>query len=77
MTKTVSAAEFEQNCHALIDAVVDKGDEVLVERDGKIVAKLVPSRDHDRDRGPMYGTVVFEGDIISPVTDPEDWDAMK
>jgi antitoxin (DNA-binding transcriptional repressor) of toxin-antitoxin stability system len=73
MTKKVPAADFGQNWAALIDAVANDGDEVLVEKDGRVVAKLVSTR----DQGPMYGTILYMGDVISPVTDPEDWDAMK
>ena len=69
MTK-VSAAEFEQNCAAFLDNVVHHGGEIVIEKDGEIVARLVAT-------GPMYGTVLFEGDIVSPICDPEDYDAMK
>lgn len=72
MTKKVAVAEFEQNCAALLDEVAN-GDEILVEKDGKIVARLVSTQ----GMGPMYGTIRFMGDVVSPVTDPEDWDAMK
>ena len=73
MTKTVPAAEFQENCAALIDAVANTGDEVLVEKDGRVVAKLIATR----EPGPMHGTILYMGDVVSPVTDPEDWDAMK
>jgi len=73
MTKKVPAAEFEQNWAALIDAVANNGDEVLVEKDGRVVAKLVSTR----EPGPMHGTILYMGDVVSPVTDPEDWDVMK
>lgn len=74
MTKTVAAEEFEQNVHTFLEAV-EKGDEVIVERDGRVVARVLPRP--EIYQGPMAGTVLYEGDIISPVTDPEDWDAMK
>jgi len=66
--KKVSAADFRQNCVAFIDAVVNGGGFVLVEKDARVVARLVAA-------GPMYGTIQFEGDILSPVTDPDDWTA--
>ena len=66
-TQTVSAAEFVQNCAAFLDTV-NKVREVVIEKDGQTIARLVAT-------GPMYGTVLFEGDIMSPVTDPEDWTA--
>jgi len=73
MTKKVAAEDFGQNWATLLEEVEKNNDEVLVEKDGRIVARLVSTR----DMGPMYGTVLFEGDIVSPVTDPDDWYAMK
>jgi antitoxin (DNA-binding transcriptional repressor) of toxin-antitoxin stability system len=67
MTK-VSAAEFRQNCAAFIDKIENGGGVVLIEKDGLIVTRLVAI-------GPMYGTVRYEGDIVSPVVDPDDWTA--
>ena len=66
-SKTVSAAEFAQNCAAFIDTVMIAG-QLFVEKDGRTVARLLAT-------GPMYGTVLYMGDVISPVTDPEDWTA--
>jgi hypothetical protein len=41
VTKTVSVAEFCEGVHALLDTVVQNSDEVLIEKDGRVVAKLV------------------------------------
>lgn len=57
----------------MLEAVANDGDEILVEKDGHVIAKLVSTK----DLGPMHGTILYMGDVISPVTDPEDWDAMK
>jgi len=38
-----------------------------------VVAKLVKTR----EPGPMHGSILYMGDVESPVTDPDDWDAMK
>lgn len=73
MTKRVPAAEVGENWAALLEAVANDGDEILVEKDGHVIAKLVSTK----DLGPMHGTILYMGDVISPVTDPEDWDAMK
>jgi len=70
MTKRVAVTEFGENWAALLDAVANDGDEVLVEKDGHVVAKLVSTK----DLGPMHGTVLFEGDIVSPIFDPNDYD---
>ena len=74
MTKSVPEAEFEANCHTLIDEVVTNGDEVIVTKDGKAVAKLVRA-DGVSLRGSMHGTARTIGDIVSPLD--EEWDAVK
>jgi len=42
MTKTLPASEVAQNVDALLDGVAENGDEILIERDGRVIAKLVP-----------------------------------
>lgn len=80
MNKIVDAAEFKANCLKLIDEMQRDGVPITIIRDGKPVADMHP-RDELTHLGPskrifgmMRGTVIFEGDIISPVTDPGDWD---
>ena len=69
MTKTVPFAEFEENMRALIDDVIQRGDEVLLTKDGRTVARVVP------ERSPLAGSVIYEDDIVSPVD--AEWDAMN
>ncbi|HEV2721973.1 MAG TPA: hypothetical protein VG323_18275 [Thermoanaerobaculia bacterium] len=66
--KKVSVAEFVQNCASFIDAALNDGDVIVIEKDGQTVARVAAE-------GPMYGTVRYEGDILSPVADPDDWTA--
>jgi len=42
MTKRVTVEEFGRDCHGLLNGVIENGDEVLIERDGHVIAKLVP-----------------------------------
>jgi antitoxin (DNA-binding transcriptional repressor) of toxin-antitoxin stability system len=77
MTKTISAEQFEQNVRTFLDAV-QQGDEVIIERDGRSVARMVPTqRRPRRSLEEMRGSVKILGDIVGPVNDPEDWEAMK
>jgi|GEM_PF-1287386 len=55
---------------ALVEDLSQNGGEITLTRDGKPVAKLVRVVS---DNGPMAGSILYEGDIISPViceTDP-------
>jgi len=70
MTKTLPAAEVAQNFEAVLDSVAENGDEVLVEKGGRVVARLVPTekREH-RTLEQMRGSVTILGDIVGPVDD--------
>jgi len=73
MSKTVPFSDLGANVDALFEEVVQKHGEVVLTRDGKEVAKVVPVA--DEMRGPLYGSAVYEGDIVSPLD--VEWDAMK
>jgi hypothetical protein len=52
---------------ALVEDLSQNGGEITLTRDGKAVAKLV----RVFDDGPMAGTILYQGDITSPVIDDE------
>jgi antitoxin (DNA-binding transcriptional repressor) of toxin-antitoxin stability system len=56
--------DIAQVSPALVDDLANNGGEITLTRDGKPVAKLVRVLS---DNGPMAGTILYEGDIISPV----------
>lgn len=75
-TRTISAAKFKAQCLELMDDVNAKGDEIVVTKRGKPVARLVPiKRERHPIFGSMKGTVTIKGDIISPLD--VEWDALK
>ena len=73
MTKTLSAAEVVQSFDALLNDVAENGDEVLVEKDGRIVARLVPSGSDEVTLESMRGRLQILGDIVEPLDEP--WEA--
>ena len=78
--KTVTATQFKSDCLKLIDTMNRDREPVVVTRHGKPVAKLVPVEPAGKRQsiiGSMKGTVLSYGDIISPASDTEDWDALR
>ncbi len=76
--KEIPAGKFKTHCLALMDQVQATGEPVLVTKHGKPVVKLVPAKATDDSIfGYMAGKAVLVGDIVSPVTPIEDWDALK
>jgi antitoxin (DNA-binding transcriptional repressor) of toxin-antitoxin stability system len=75
----MAISRFKATCLAVLERVGKTGKPVRVTRFGKPVAEVVPpspDRRKERQFGAMAGTVRIIGDIISPATDPEDWDAL-
>jgi antitoxin (DNA-binding transcriptional repressor) of toxin-antitoxin stability system len=57
-----------------MDQVRQTGESLLITKHGKPVAKLVPADSQaDEIFGYMAGKVKIVGDIVAPVTPPEDW----
>lgn len=41
-TRVIPAGDFRANCFALLDEVAEFGDEILVTKNGRVVARVVP-----------------------------------
>ena len=70
--RTVKASEFKTECLNLVDEVLKSGDDIVITRNGRPVAKLTPYRERlktpfGRDRG----RIKVLGDIVSPM--PAEW----
>ncbi len=62
--KTIDAAEFKEQCLALLDNLDQEG--LVVTRRGKPVARLIPfERQHAELIGSLRHKVKIQGDILS------------
>ncbi len=75
MKATVPAGEFKAKCLKLIDEVAEKRKPLVITKRGKPVAELIPIPAQGDLVGSMRGSVLWEGDIISPID--VEWEAMK
>jgi prevent-host-death family protein len=79
MATTIPAGEFKAKCLKLLDEVAEKREPLVITKHGKPVAQVVPMQLPKTVRkgivGSMKGSVLWEGDIISPID--VEWDAMK
>jgi prevent-host-death family protein len=77
MAVTIPAGEFKAKCLKLLDQVAEKRETLIITKRGKPVAQLVPVKEPQRMSivGSMKGSVLWEGDIISPID--VEWEAMK
>lgn len=76
MAATIPAGEFKAKCLKLLDEVAEKRETLVITKHGKPVAQVLPMPSAEGDFvGSMRGSVLWEGDIISPLD--VEWDAMK
>lgn len=71
--RTIPAGQFKARCLALLDEVSSTGDQLVITKRGKPVARVLPVA--DIEPVDLFGSVVWEGDILSPIDD--DWDALR
>ncbi len=72
----IKASEFKAKCLALIDEIARTGDRLIITKNGKAVAELVPHQQPQRSPfGIWKGKVTIKGDIISPLD--VEWEALK
>jgi len=78
VTKKISAGKFKATCLRLMDEVQSTRVPLIITKNGRPVAKLVPADEPVKDIfGFMRGMVEIVGDIESPATPLEDWDALR
>ena len=79
-SRTVKATEFKAKCLKLMDKVAETGEEIVITKNGKPVAKLTPYRETSSELVPetresMFGKdrgkIRILGDIVSPM--PAEW----
>jgi prevent-host-death family protein len=73
----IPAGQFKAKCLKLMDEVNLSGEEVIITKYGKAVAKLVPFKKLKKGGvfACMESSVTIHGDIIKPVG--EKWNAEK
>ena len=78
--ETVSVSQFKARCLAILAKVQKTGHPILVTRFGKPMAEVIPPPSPDRpDKwlGSLEGSVQIIGDIVSPTTTEDDWEALR
>jgi prevent-host-death family protein len=76
----VPISEFKAKCLALLEQVRTTREPIRITRHGKPVAEVVPPTptvDRSKWIGSLKGTVEILGDIISPATAREEWEAER
>lgn len=75
MPITIPAGEFKAKCLKLLDKVAQDRQSLIITKHGKPVAQVMPIPAQENIVGSMKGSVLWMGDIISPID--VEWEAMK
>jgi prevent-host-death family protein len=76
MTKTMKASECKAKFLGVLDDVASKHERVIVTKNGKPVAEIIPFVEKPKSIiGALKGSVIFMGDLDEPTA--EDWEALK
>jgi len=75
MTTTIPAGEFKSKCLKLLDQVEQERETLVITKRGRAVAQVVPMPAESKFVGSMRGSVLWEGNIISPLE--KEWEAAQ
>ena len=76
--KKMAAGSFKTNCLKVMDEVQARHETIIITKNGKPVAKLVPvNTETDEIYNFMAGKGSITGDVISPALSPEEWGDLK
>lgn len=65
---TIKASEFKAKCLKLMDHVAETGEEFVISKNGRPVARLVPYREKPASPfGVDKGRIEILGDIVAPL----------
>ena len=76
---TISATDFKARCLRLLDDVARTGHPLTITKHGRPVAQLVPHTPAEGryPQSALRGSGRIVGDIMSPVIEPDAWDANR
>jgi prevent-host-death family protein len=78
--ETIAISKFKATCLAVLERVHRTKRPVMITRFGEPVAEVVPPSAPPRPKtwiGSMIGTARILGDIVSPVSNENDWEAGR
>ncbi|HYU60438.1 MAG TPA: type II toxin-antitoxin system Phd/YefM family antitoxin [Solirubrobacterales bacterium] len=77
--EAIAISKFKATCLAVLERVRRTGEPVLVTKRGVPVAEVVPASRTpagERELGDLADTARITGDIVSPVAEPGEWEAL-
>lgn len=76
----IAISKFKATCLAVLEKVRKSGKPILVTRFGEPMAEIVPPPGPKKPKhwvGCLASTGKVNGDIVSPASDEDDWEALR
>lgn len=73
--ETMSVSKFKAECLSVLEEIKRQKKRIRITKRGKPIAEVIPVENEKEDI-PLKETVIFLGDLVSPVAEDE-WDAPK
>ena len=73
--ESLSVSEFKSKCLSVLQDVDKQKKRVVITKRGRAIAEVIPYDPGEKET-PLKDTVIFIGDIISPVAE-EDWEVSR
>lgn len=76
----IAISKFKATCLAVIERVHRTGKPVLVTRFGQPMAEVIPPHTSRKPKhwvGSLAATGQINGDIVSPASEEDDWEALR
>jgi len=78
--ETIAISKFKATCLAVVKRVKRTGKPIRITKFGKPIAEIVPPTPDSPKKswlGCGIGTGTIIGDIVGPVSDADDWEALR
>lgn len=74
--RTMTVTHFKTHALKVLSEVYQTRESVVITKRGKPLARVVPCTEEAPEPGSLAETIVYEGDVISPVAE-EDWESCR
>lgn len=78
--ETIAISKFKATCLKVVKRVKRTGKPIRITKFGQPIAEIVPPTPDPPKKswlGCMAGTGEIRGDIVGPICDPDDWEALR
>jgi antitoxin (DNA-binding transcriptional repressor) of toxin-antitoxin stability system len=82
MTMKMAVSEFKSKCTMVLREIQAEYKTVEITNHGRVIAVISPPQcgadlDPKKFMGSLKGTASYVGDIVSPATDADEWEACR